>query len=105
MTNDTPSQFNFRMPAEWDLHEATWLTWPHNQETWPGQDMNAVKSAYVQMIQALAEGEMVHLIVNDEASEKAVTEILGAAKVPLEKVSFFKYPPTILGSAITVPIS
>ncbi len=23
------------MPAEWAPHRATWLSWPHNLETWP----------------------------------------------------------------------
>ena len=24
-----------RWPAEWAPHRATWLSWPHNPETWP----------------------------------------------------------------------
>ena len=27
----------FRVPAEWEKHEATWLGWPHNNEDWPGK--------------------------------------------------------------------
>ncbi len=27
----------FRMPAEWEPHEATWLGWPHNLSDWPGR--------------------------------------------------------------------
>ncbi|MFW5955474.1 MAG: agmatine deiminase family protein, partial [Rhodothermales bacterium] len=23
------------MPPEWSRHQATWLSWPHNEETWP----------------------------------------------------------------------
>ncbi len=25
------------MPAEWEPHAATWLSWPHNRKTWPGK--------------------------------------------------------------------
>jgi agmatine deiminase len=32
----TPQTEGFRWPAEWELHRATWLAWPHNPETWPG---------------------------------------------------------------------
>ncbi len=26
----TPRNLGYRMPAEWEPHEATWLAWPHN---------------------------------------------------------------------------
>ncbi|MEY2667556.1 MAG: hypothetical protein RJA59_194, partial [Pseudomonadota bacterium] len=27
----------WRMPAEWEPHEATWLAWPHAAGDWPGR--------------------------------------------------------------------
>ena len=33
---DTPSARGYRQPAEWAPHEATWLSWPHNRDSWPG---------------------------------------------------------------------
>jgi hypothetical protein len=33
----TLAQQGYRMPAEFEPHEATWLAWPHNPETWPGR--------------------------------------------------------------------
>ena len=30
-----PAELGYRMPAEWHPHAATWMAWPHNQETWP----------------------------------------------------------------------
>src|SRR5690606_38496248 len=33
----SPVQLGYRMPAEWEPHTATWLTWPHCEETWPGK--------------------------------------------------------------------
>jgi N-carbamoylputrescine amidase len=27
----------FRMPAEWEPHEGTWLAWPHEKSDWPGK--------------------------------------------------------------------
>ena len=46
-------------------HRATWLAWPHNRETWPTQ-LETVREVWVRMMQALAEGEQVVLLVNDE---------------------------------------
>jgi len=34
---DTPRRRGFRMPAEWEKHEATWLAWPHERSDWPGK--------------------------------------------------------------------
>ena len=37
MSESSPEHaLRWRMPAEWDEHEATWLSWPHDPETWPG---------------------------------------------------------------------
>jgi agmatine deiminase len=54
------------MPAEWEPHSATWLTWPHNQETWPGQDMQKIENVYLQIIRSLEVGEKVNVLVNDK---------------------------------------
>jgi agmatine deiminase len=55
------------MPAEWARHEATWLTWPHCNETWPDTDLDAlVVPAYVAMVRALMEGETVHIACPNE---------------------------------------
>ena len=32
-----PAAAGFRMPAEWEPHEATWIGWPHNKTDWPGK--------------------------------------------------------------------
>jgi agmatine deiminase len=34
---DAPAARGFRLPAEWAPHEATWITWPHFEGTWPGK--------------------------------------------------------------------
>lgn len=55
-----------RMPAEWEPHEATWLAWPCNEETWP-RGLEPVRRAWVEMARALAPHEKVHLLVNDSS--------------------------------------
>ena len=63
--NDTPASLGYRMPAEWELHSGTWLTWPHNLETWPGKDIKQVEAEFQTIIQQLAIDEPVHILVND----------------------------------------
>lgn len=73
----------FRMPPEWAPHEATWLTWPHCTETWPGMDLVAeVEPAYTAMVRALAEGETVHVNVLSDDHAARVRDVLRAGGVP-----------------------
>lgn len=71
-----PASLGYNMPAEWEPHAATWLTWPHNPQTWPGQDMVEVESAYLEMIRALAPGETVNILVRDDATKNRVLDEL-----------------------------
>ena len=63
-SNRSPGARGFRRHAEWAPHEATWLTWPHCQVTWPGVVLaEVVEPAYVAMIDALRGGETVNVCV------------------------------------------
>ena len=73
---------SFRMPAEWARHEATWLTWPHCQDTWPGADLTeAAEPAYVAMVEALRHGEIVNIAVNDAERAEYVRDRLSAGGI------------------------
>lgn len=82
----------YRMPAEWEPHSATWLSWPHNPNTWPGQDMSEVEEVYVAMIRALDLGEIVNLLVNDNETAKYVSARLRQAGVTLNRVHIYLIP-------------
>ncbi len=66
---------SFRMPAEWEPHAATWLTWPHCEDTWPGR-VKEVIPAYIAMIRALSGGEIVYVNTLDEEHRELVRGIL-----------------------------
>ena len=51
------------MPAEWAQHASTWLSWPHNETTWPGKLLKEAESVYLQMMEALLLHEKVNLLV------------------------------------------
>lgn len=59
------------MPAEWAPHEATWLAWPHDYDTWP-QEIHDVETAYLQMIAELHQDENVRILVGSTREEDAV---------------------------------
>ena len=75
MTPDSPAARGFRMPAEWEPHDATWLAWPHNEDTWPGL-LSQVQDIFLDMIEALHQAEMVHLLVNDAAAADTVSRLI-----------------------------
>ena len=79
------------MPAEWAPHRATWLSWPHNRETWP-ISLDKVREVWIRMVCALAPYEHVYLLVNDEAAEQNVAARLKSAGVVMENVTLLKIP-------------
>ena len=58
----TPSQLGFRMPAEWEPHEATWIAWPHNRDDWPGK-FAPIPWVYAEIVRHLSRVEPVHILV------------------------------------------
>src|SRR5580658_5677910 len=87
----TPRALGFRMPAEWEPHEATWLAWPHNPEDWPGK-FAPIPWLYAEIVRLLAARERVHLIVEDAAAEKRVRSMLKRAGADLGQVDFHQWP-------------
>jgi hypothetical protein len=52
----TPKEMGFYMPAEWHRHSATWLTYPHNEDSWPGK-IETIFPSYHLFVKTLAETE------------------------------------------------
>jgi agmatine deiminase len=75
-----PAADGYRWPAEWEPHAATWLSWPHNPETWPGR-LPGVEAAFVAMVRALAGRESVRINVANGSMADAVARRLHAAGV------------------------
>jgi len=69
---------HYRMPAEWELHLATYLVWPHNRETWPGK-FEPVPRAFARMAAAIARCEPVRIIVQDDAMRTEAQTLINAA--------------------------
>ncbi len=87
-----PAEWGYYMPAEWEPHHATWLTWPHNPETWPGVDLAEIESAYVRMIGALCGGERVCILVNEPETSRKVAAQLLANNLSLENIDLHVVP-------------
>ncbi len=76
-TSPTPASLGYRMPAEWEPHEATWLAWPYNLETWE-EHLEGAEEAFTEFIEILTLGEIVHLLVpSAEVEERAKKKLTG----------------------------
>ncbi len=91
MSEMTPAKAGYYFPAEFALHTATWLSWPHNPDTWPGK-IDTIFNPYARFIRTLVESEFVHINVANLQMENKAREILQRNDVPLERVRFFHHP-------------
>ena len=60
-TRETPVALGYRMPAEWEPHEATWIGWPHNKTDWPGK-FAPIPWVYAEIVRRPAPGETVRIL-------------------------------------------
>jgi agmatine deiminase len=77
-----------RMPAEWEAHAATWLSWPHDRDTWPGV-FDRVPAAWGAMARALRADEEVRILSRDERMD---LEIRAALEGDLAGVRLVRVP-------------
>ena len=73
-----PQQLGYRMPAEWEPHAATWLSWPRPEGvSFPGRYAEVVP-ALGELVRALAPHELVNITCRSAAVEAIARETIGA---------------------------
>lgn len=84
----------YRMPAEWEPHAATWLSWPRREGiSFPGKNAyDKAMPALAKMVHALADSEPVHINVCDSAHEEDVKRILSRVGASASHVTFHHIP-------------
>src|SRR5882724_1109306 len=91
MPAQTPKEFGYYFPAEFAPHVATWLSWPHKEESWPGK-INTIYPYYSHFIKTLTKGEKVCINVNDEAMKTFAIGCLQQSGGDLSGIDFFFNP-------------
>ncbi len=87
MSAATPRELGFRMPAEWEPHEGTWIAWPHNEDDWPGR-FEPIPWVYGEIVRKLAEVERVHILAPDEELRESARAVLEKCGADLAAVDF-----------------
>jgi len=85
----TPRALGFRMPAEWEPHEATWIAWPHNRDDWPGR-FAPIPWVYGEIVRKVARVERVRILAEDADHERRARRVLRKVGADLEAVEFFR---------------
>ena len=75
------------MPAEWEPHAATWLSWPHNRDSWPGK-FEPVPAIFARITARLCEHEIVNINLADESMRSDAEAVLAREGVPMSRVRF-----------------
>ena len=87
----TPAQLGYRMPAEWEPHEATWIAWPHNRDDWPGKFAPIPVGLRRDRPTCSAGSRPVHILVSDGARwSDGSSDLLDARRGRPRTVRFFK---------------
>ncbi len=90
-TLESPAAAGFRMPAEWEPHQATWLAWPHDPSDWPGK-FATIPWVYTEIVRHLIRSERVRILVQSAREQQVASSMLRKAGATLERVDFFRVP-------------
>ena len=86
-----PGRLGFRMPAEWEPHQATWLVWPHARADWEVKTA-AVEWCYAEIVRHLIGGERVAIVYNDESVRRRAERRLRRTGVDTEGIDAHVIP-------------
>jgi len=87
----TPRELGYHFPAEWEPHAATWLSYPHNETSWPGK-IHTIFPYYHGFIKALAKSETVNINVPDEAMQHSIFKSLEEAGADMHNIRLHLLP-------------
>ena len=84
-SGDTPRNRGFHMPAEWEPHDAVWISWPHNTFTFP--DIPAVEQAFYEFIAHVHISERVEVFVPTAVIHRKVRARLREMGIDFDRVT------------------
>ncbi|HEV3059503.1 MAG TPA: agmatine deiminase family protein [Vicinamibacterales bacterium] len=86
-----PPPHRWRMPAEWEPHRATWISWPHLEADWPGK-LAPIPWVYGEIARVLAEFERVEILCHSEDVRESAWAVLDAHGVSRDRVALHLVP-------------
>ena len=87
-----PGGLGYRMPAEWELHAATWMSWPRPEGISFPDAYERVMPTFARMVDALADSEPVCINVWDAAHEAEARRQIVRHGARDGHVRFYRHP-------------
>jgi len=81
----------YRMPAEWERHRATWISWPHHEPDWPGK-LGPIPWVYAEIARVIADHENLEILCASEEIRASACEILDAHAVNRDRIGLHIVP-------------
>ena len=85
------SNSRFRMPAEWEPHRATWISWPHHEPDWPGK-LGPIPWVYAEITRVLADHEPVEILCHTPQVQENARACLEAHSVAPDRFTLHLVP-------------
>jgi agmatine deiminase len=79
------------MPAEWEPHRATWISWPHHEPDWPGK-LGPIPWVYAEIVRVLAAHEPVDILCHNRDVIESARAALDAHDVSTDRVRLHEVP-------------
>src|SRR5216110_1239430 len=85
-----PATLGYRMPAEWEPHSATWLSWPRREGISFPDAFDRVMPTFRRMVETLLTSEPVCINVCNGAHEAEARKVLDG--LPGERLTYYEIP-------------
>ncbi len=80
-----------RMPAEWEPHRATWISWPHHEPDWPGK-LGPIPWVYAEIARVIAGHEPLEILCHDDEVMEGARTALDAHGVTRDRIRLHLFP-------------
>ncbi len=92
------------MPAEWQPQAATWLSWPHNEETWP-TNLTQAQQEFVEFAATIANYQPVNVLCVGKTLRDAASQLRGITNldfidIPTNDAWARDYAPTFVRDVV-----
>lgn len=94
ITDKTPKELGFHMPAEFEKQESIWLSWPHNINSWPDgkkgkEELNKMLPFYAKFVAQISKHQKVCINVNNEPMRAKALALLLEAGAHFSNIKWY----------------